>query len=114
MLKRNRLAADPAGWTFAMMEWGSTWLLLQRGGRVQKEDLKSAYDGTLFWRLKAEREEREKTRAMGEEWKEKNDVGVERGYGLSQGWRDAPGVVRRWWSGRGLVSSFAEEVEKVK
>jgi peroxygenase len=51
---RDRVAADPAGWTFAFMEWGTTWLLLQRNGRVWKDDLKGVYDGTLFWTLREE------------------------------------------------------------
>ncbi|KAL9019553.1 MAG: hypothetical protein Q9185_003173 [Variospora sp. 1 TL-2023] len=54
--KRNRVAADPAGWSFAAMEWWTTWLLLQRDGRVWKEDLRAVYDGTLFWRIRDERE----------------------------------------------------------
>ncbi|KAH7346611.1 Caleosin related protein-domain-containing protein [Rhexocercosporidium sp. MPI-PUGE-AT-0058] len=56
MVGRNRVAADVAGWTFAVMEWVTTWLLLQREGRVWKEDLRACYDGSLFWRLKEERE----------------------------------------------------------
>jgi len=55
MLGRNRVAADPAGWTFAAMEWGTTWLLLQKDGRVQKNDLVACYDGSLFWRLRDEK-----------------------------------------------------------
>jgi peroxygenase len=34
LFKRDRVAADPAGWSFAFMEWWTTWLLLQRDGRV--------------------------------------------------------------------------------
>lgn len=37
------------------MEWATTWLLLQKGGRVQKEDLRQCYEGSLFWRLAQER-----------------------------------------------------------
>ncbi|KAL8993367.1 MAG: hypothetical protein Q9169_006400 [Polycauliona sp. 2 TL-2023] len=54
---KNRVAADPAGWSFAAMEWWTTWLLLQREGRVWKEDLRAMYDGTLFWKIREEREE---------------------------------------------------------
>lgn len=57
MVGRNRVAADPAGWTFAVMEWFTTWILLQRDGRVWKDDLRQCYDGTLFWMLKRERED---------------------------------------------------------
>ncbi|KAL8724944.1 MAG: hypothetical protein Q9181_006604 [Wetmoreana brouardii] len=52
---RNRVAADPAGWSFAAMEWWTTWLLLQREGRVWKEDLRAMYDGTLFWKIRDDR-----------------------------------------------------------
>ncbi|KIX08395.1 uncharacterized protein Z518_03051 [Rhinocladiella mackenziei CBS 650.93] len=51
MWRRNRCAADLAGWTFAWMELVTTWLLLQREGRVWKEDLRSCYDGSVFWRI---------------------------------------------------------------
>ncbi|KIV87627.1 hypothetical protein, variant [Exophiala sideris] len=50
MWKKNRCAADFAGWSFAFMEWWTTWLLLQKNGRVWKDDLKGCYDGTLFWK----------------------------------------------------------------
>ncbi|KAL2069996.1 hypothetical protein VTL71DRAFT_14676 [Oculimacula yallundae] len=89
MVGRNRVAADVAGWTFAMMEWGTTWLLLQREGRVWKEDLKQAYDGTLFWRLKREREE---------------GVLERRGYGVKEGWED-------FWRLVGGVKDKAGEVQ---
>ena len=73
MVGRNRLAADPAGWTFAVMEWFTTWVLLQRDGRVWKEDLRQCYDGTLFWRLKRERED---------------GVVSKLGYGVKESWID--------------------------
>lgn len=52
LMKKNRVAADPAGWSFAFMEWWTTWLLLQQDGRVWKDDLRQCYDGSLFWRIK--------------------------------------------------------------
>ena len=52
LLKKDRVAADPAGWSFAVMEWGTTWLLMQKGGRVWKEDLRQCYDGSLFYRIR--------------------------------------------------------------
>lgn len=55
LLKKDRVAADPAGWSFAFMEWWTTWLLLQRDGRVWKEDLRALYDGSLFWQIREER-----------------------------------------------------------
>jgi hypothetical protein len=55
LLKKDRVVADPAGWSFAFMEWWTTWLLLQKGGRVWKEDLRQCYDGTIFWRIREDR-----------------------------------------------------------
>lgn len=55
LIAKNRVVADPAGWSFAFMEWSTTWLLLQREGRVWKEDLRQCYDGTLFWRIREAR-----------------------------------------------------------
>jgi hypothetical protein len=54
--KKDRCAADPAGWSFAAMEWWTTYVLLQRDGKVWKEDLRACYDGSLFWRIKEERD----------------------------------------------------------
>ncbi|KAL2194445.1 Caleosin related protein-domain-containing protein [Corynascus similis CBS 632.67] len=57
MIKGNRLVADPFGWGAAFFEFGTTWLLLQKDGRVSKEDLRQTYDGTIFWRIKEAREQ---------------------------------------------------------
>lgn len=84
LLANNRVAADPAGWSFAAMEWGSTWLLLQKDGRVWKEDLRQCYDGSLFWRLKEEKEE---------------GLVLQRGYGLREFWRDVCTWTRGRWDG---------------
>ncbi|KAH7312530.1 Caleosin related protein-domain-containing protein [Stachybotrys elegans] len=61
--KKDRCAADPAGWSFAFMEWWTTWLLLQKDGLVWKDDLRACYDGTLFWRIKDQRDEDKKAHA---------------------------------------------------
>ncbi|KAL8869045.1 MAG: hypothetical protein Q9174_004564 [Haloplaca sp. 1 TL-2023] len=66
---RNRVAADPAGWSFAAMEWWTTWLLLQKDGRVWKEDLKAMYDGSLFFKIQDQRTK-------------------QRGWNQGYGWRD--------------------------
>ncbi|KAI4143811.1 MAG: hypothetical protein L6R39_004442 [Caloplaca ligustica] len=66
---RNRVAADPAGWSFAAMEWWTTWLLLQRQGRVWEKDLRALYDGTLFWKIRDERMKNEGC-SQGYGWKE--------------------------------------------
>jgi peroxygenase len=67
MWKKNRLAADVAGWCFAFMELWTTWLLLQRDGRVWKDDLMACYDGTIFWKIA------EKVRK--DEWKQGYGIG---------------------------------------
>ncbi|KAI9712895.1 MAG: hypothetical protein M1812_006764 [Candelaria pacifica] len=72
LLSKDRVAADPAGWSFAFMEWGTTWLLLQRGGKVWKQDLKQAYDGSLFYRIRDDRE---------------REHGWRQGYGMRDFWR---------------------------
>ncbi|EYE95639.1 caleosin family protein [Aspergillus ruber CBS 135680] len=59
MIKGHRCAADPFGWGAAFFEWGSTWLLIQRDGKIYKEDVRAVMDGSIFWRI---REERQKTR----------------------------------------------------
>lgn len=56
LIKGNRLAVDPFGWGAAFFEFGTTWLLLQKDGRVAKEDLRQTYDGTIFWKIKEARE----------------------------------------------------------
>ncbi|KAL8953128.1 MAG: hypothetical protein Q9222_001011 [Ikaeria aurantiellina] len=71
---RNRVAADPAGWSFAAMEWWTTWLLLQRDGRVWKEDLKAMYDGTLFWKIRDERERKQEGWTKGYGWQQWMDT----------------------------------------
>ncbi|CAM1511354.1 Fc.00g088670.m01.CDS01 [Cosmosporella sp. VM-42] len=54
--RKDRCAADPAGWSFAAMEWWTTWVLLQKDGLVWKDDLRACYDGSLFWKIKQERD----------------------------------------------------------
>ncbi|KAL8642372.1 MAG: hypothetical protein Q9228_000925 [Teloschistes exilis] len=66
---KTRVAADPAGWSFAAMEWWTTWLLLQREGRLWKEDLREMYDGTLFWKLRDRRNGRDCS-MQGYGWKD--------------------------------------------
>ncbi|OJJ57330.1 hypothetical protein ASPSYDRAFT_46471 [Aspergillus sydowii CBS 593.65] len=44
MMHGNRCAADPFGWGAAFFEWGSTWLLIQKDGKVYREDLQGVYD----------------------------------------------------------------------
>lgn len=88
LISRNRVAADPAGWSFAFMEWWTTWLLLQKKGRVWKEDLRQAYDGTLFWRIRD---------------KHMEEKGWQQGYGWNQFTQSmwANGTWKEWELGPG-------------
>ncbi|KAI2610180.1 Caleosin-domain-containing protein [Hypoxylon fragiforme] len=87
MWRKNRCAADPAGWSFAFMELWTTWLLLQKDGRVWKEDLRACYDGTLFWKISEER-------SKGGGWR--------KGYGISD-------LVYNLWN-RGTWKSWESRV----
>ncbi|PYH91851.1 caleosin domain protein [Aspergillus ellipticus CBS 707.79] len=55
MMAGNRCVGDFFGWGAALFEWGTTWLLIQREGKVWKEDLRGIYDGSLFWKIREER-----------------------------------------------------------
>lgn len=59
MIGRNRCATNVAGWAFSFMKFGMTWLLLQKNGRVVREDLWACYDGSLFWRIADGRKRRD-------------------------------------------------------
>merc|ERR1711964_401597 len=71
MMHGHRCAVDPFGWGAAIFEWGTTWLLIQKDGRVYREDIRQLYDGSLFCRIKAERKK-------GQGWKQ--------GFGLGGDW----------------------------
>ncbi|KAL5341420.1 Caleosin related protein-domain-containing protein [Aspergillus crustosus] len=54
----NRCAVDPFGWGAAFFEWGTTWLLVQKDGKVYKDDLQGIYDvcdEPLFFLFPSER-----------------------------------------------------------
>jgi peroxygenase len=76
--QKNRCSWDPFGWCFSAMEWSTTWLLLQKDGRVWRDDLRACYDGSIFWKISYERSE-------GEGWNQ--------GYGPSD-------FVKGMWKGR--------------
>ncbi|KAL3439885.1 Caleosin related protein-domain-containing protein [Aspergillus insuetus] len=61
MMHGNRCAADPFGWRAAFFEWVTTWLLIQKDGKIYKDDLQGVYDGSLFWKIK-------EARKSGEGW----------------------------------------------
>lgn len=93
---RNRVAADPAGWSFAAMEWWTTWLLLQREGRVWEGDLRGVYDGSLFYRIREERIREGPVRERREGWRQ--------GYGFGDWWRGVWGYGNwRVWEVKGEI-----------
>ncbi|KAL2002514.1 hypothetical protein VTN02DRAFT_6649 [Thermoascus thermophilus] len=55
LIRGRRCAVDPFGWGAAFFEWGTTWLLIQREGKMYKEDVRRVYDGSLFWHIKEQR-----------------------------------------------------------
>jgi hypothetical protein len=34
----------------------TTWLLIQKDGKIYKDDLQGVYDGSLFWKIKEARD----------------------------------------------------------
>ncbi|CAG8694718.1 2139_t:CDS:2 [Gigaspora margarita] len=57
----NANAVDPFGWISAIFEWGILFLLCAQNGIVSKEDVRSQFDGSLFYRV-AERQKERKSR----------------------------------------------------
>ncbi|CAG8623855.1 13684_t:CDS:2 [Cetraspora pellucida] len=47
----NANACDPFGWMSAVFEWGILFLLCAQNGIISKEDVRSQYDGSLFYRV---------------------------------------------------------------
>ncbi|KAL4890306.1 Caleosin related protein-domain-containing protein [Aspergillus ambiguus] len=56
LMHGHRCAADPFGWGAAFFEWGTTWLLIQKNGRIYKDDLRAVYDGSIFWKVREARQ----------------------------------------------------------
>ncbi|CAI4220081.1 unnamed protein product [Parascedosporium putredinis] len=52
MMHANRDVMDPFGWCAAFLELGTTWLLIQKDGKVYKEDLRRVYDGSIFYKIR--------------------------------------------------------------
>jgi len=55
-IRGNRVAMDPFGWTASFLEWSVAFLLLQKDGMLHKEDVRMLLDGSMFFKVKAERE----------------------------------------------------------
>jgi peroxygenase len=55
-IRGNRVAMDPFGWTASFLEWSVAFLLLQKDGMLYKEDVRMLLDGSIFFKVKAERE----------------------------------------------------------
>ncbi|KIJ26216.1 hypothetical protein M422DRAFT_209552 [Sphaerobolus stellatus SS14] len=58
MIRGNANPFDPFGWFAAIFEWGATYILL--GSPVLKEDVKGLMDGSLFYKLAAQKEKNAK------------------------------------------------------
>ncbi|RDW77674.1 caleosin-containing protein [Coleophoma cylindrospora] len=60
-LSGQRVYMDPFGWFAASFEWFVTYVLLwPADGRMQKEDIRRIYDGSLFYEIAARREKGKK------------------------------------------------------
>ncbi|KAK9386696.1 Caleosin related protein-domain-containing protein [Lipomyces mesembrius] len=55
LMHGQRSVLDPFGWFASIFEFFTTWLLIQKDRKIQKEDLRKVYDGSLFWDIKAKR-----------------------------------------------------------
>ncbi|GAA5874836.1 hypothetical protein JCM1840_003894 [Sporobolomyces johnsonii] len=59
MIKGNRNVLDPIGWTAAFLEWLATYILFwPQDGVVTKEDLRTVYDGSVFFAVAAKQHAR--------------------------------------------------------
>ncbi|KAI8394235.1 Caleosin related protein-domain-containing protein [Radiomyces spectabilis] len=45
------LGKDPTAWTNAILEWCTAYFFIGQKGVLRKEDVRAAYDGSLFYRL---------------------------------------------------------------
>jgi len=60
MIRGNSNAFDPFGWASTSFEWGSLYLLCAQDGIITKEDTRTCFDGTLFFRMAESEENRQK------------------------------------------------------
>ncbi|GAA6062181.1 hypothetical protein JCM10212_001345 [Sporobolomyces blumeae] len=52
MIRSNRNVMDPVGWIGAFFEWFASYLLIwPKDGVVSKEDLRTIYDGSIFFAI---------------------------------------------------------------
>lgn len=63
MWKSNCDPYDFGGWLYSFMELFTTWLLIQKHGRIAKGDLRGVIDGSLFYIIKESRENKEDWRS---------------------------------------------------
>lgn len=59
LMHGQRGPVDPFGWCAAFFEWITTWLLVQKDGKVYKEDVRQVFDGSIFWRIRDSRMKKE-------------------------------------------------------
>jgi len=63
MLKGQRVAVDPFGWSAAFFEWFATYLLLwPEDGIMRKDDIRRIFDGSIFFEMAARRDEEKQRR----------------------------------------------------
>lgn len=54
--RSNCSRLDPGGWLYSFMEMLTTFLLIQRRGKIFKQDLLGCYDGSIFFKIKEQRQ----------------------------------------------------------
>lgn len=55
MTEASRNVLDPFGWVANKFEFGVLWLLAQKNGMISKDAIRGQYDGSLFYKISAER-----------------------------------------------------------
>ncbi|KAI7885675.1 hypothetical protein K492DRAFT_234009 [Lichtheimia hyalospora FSU 10163] len=53
--EQGSYGVSPTAWSRAVVEWCALYLLIGRGGAFQKDDIRAAFDGSLFFKLRETR-----------------------------------------------------------
>jgi len=55
-IKAQRNVVDPFGWFAMYFEWLTAYLLIGRNGKMNKEDVRGMFDGSLFYNIRKARQ----------------------------------------------------------
>ncbi|CDH58422.1 hypothetical protein RO3G_02065 [Lichtheimia corymbifera JMRC:FSU:9682] len=53
--EQGSYGVSPTAWSRAVVEWCALYLLIGRGGAFQKDDIRAAFDGSLFFKIRETR-----------------------------------------------------------